>query len=99
MASSSYFTGITSSISTCFSMPFPSSFLFFRMEIFGRTYSSIASLRDDDLVKGFLILVLAAKGDEEKCSLLPLLAMALVEEGTSSSSSAGGGERPLCGEW
>jgi hypothetical protein len=56
-------------------------------------------LRVDDLVKGFLLLVLAAEGDEEKCSFLPFLPMALVEEGTSSSSGVGGGEMPLYGEW
>jgi hypothetical protein len=80
-------------------MPFPLSFFSFRMETVGRTCSSTAPLRADDLVKGLLILVLAAEGDEEKCSFLPFLAVALVEEGTSSSSGAGGGERSLCGEW
>jgi hypothetical protein len=70
-------------------MPLPLSFFFFRMEIFGRTCSSISPLRVDDLVKGFLILVLVVEGDEEKCSFLPFLAMDLVEEGTSSSSDAG----------
>jgi hypothetical protein len=56
-------------------------------------------LRVDDLVKGFLILVLDTEGDEEKCSFLPFLVVALVEEGTSSSSGVGGGEWYLYGEW
>ena len=79
-------------------MPFPLSLLFFRMETFGRTCSSKTPLRDDDLVKGFLTLVLAIEGDEEKCSFLPFLVVALVEEGTSSNSGVVGGERSLYGE-
>jgi hypothetical protein len=107
MDSSSCYTRITSSISTGSSIPFPFSFFFFIMEDtnfsmnspFGRTYSSTTSLRDDDLVKGFFLLVLTIEGDEEKCSFLPFLVLSLVEEGTSSISSEGGGERSLCGEW
>jgi hypothetical protein len=99
MASSSCCTRTTSSISTGFSMPFPLSLFFFRMEAFGRTCSSTTPLRVDDLVKGFLTFVLAIEGDEEKCSFLPFLVVDLVEEGTSSNYGAGGGERSLCGEW
>jgi hypothetical protein len=99
MASSSCCTGTTSTISTGFSMLFPLSLFFFRIETFGRTCVSTTSLRVDDLVKGLLTFVLVVEGDEEKCSFLPFLVVALVEEGTSSNSGAGGGERSLCGEW
>jgi hypothetical protein len=55
-------------------------------------------LRVDDLVKGFLILNLAAGAGEGKCNFLPLLVVVLVDEGTSSNSGVGGGEKSLCGE-
>jgi hypothetical protein len=97
-SSSFYCTGATSTISTGFSMPFPLSLFFFRIEAFGRTCTSTTSLRVDDLVKGFLTFVLTVEGDEEKCNFLPFLVVALVDEGTSSNSGAGGGERSLCGE-
>jgi hypothetical protein len=42
--------------------------------------------------------MLAAGAGEEKCNFLPLLVVALVDEGTSSNSGAGGGEKYLCGE-
>jgi len=92
--SSIFCTGSTS-ISTGFSMPFPLSLFFFRIEAFGRTCTSTTSLRVDDLVKGLLTFVLTVEGDEEKCSFLPFLVVALVDEGTSSNSGAGGGERSL----
>jgi hypothetical protein len=56
------------------------------------------SLGIDDLVKGFLPLVVATKGEEGKCSFFPFLAVVLVEEGTSSNPSGGGGEKSLYGE-
>jgi hypothetical protein len=55
-----------------FPMPWPLSFFFYRIGTFGRDFSSIASLRVDYLVKGFLALMLAAEGDEEKCSFFVL---------------------------
>lgn len=66
-------------------MTLPLSFSFLGTETLGRTSASIASLRVDDLVKGFLILILAAGAGEEKCNFLPLLVVALVDEGTSSN--------------
>jgi hypothetical protein len=80
-------------------MPFPLSFFFFRMETFGRTCSSTTPLQTDDLMKGLLILVLDAEGDEDKCSFLPYFVVALVEEGTASNFGARVGERSLYGEW
>jgi hypothetical protein len=77
-------------------MPLP--FFFCRIEAFGRDCSSTTSLGADDLVKGFLTLVLAAGGDEEKCSFFPFFVVVLVVEGTSSNSGGGGGEKSLCGE-
>jgi hypothetical protein len=77
-------------------MPLP--FFFCRIEAFGRDYSSTTSLGYDDLVKGFLTLVLAAGGDEEKCSLFPFFVVVLVVEGASYNSGGGGGERFLYGE-
>jgi len=81
-----------------FSIPFPLSLFFFRIETLGRNFASTTSLRVDDLVKGFLTFVLAAGEGEEKCNLLPFSVLALVDEGTSSNSGAGGGEKYLCGE-
>jgi hypothetical protein len=57
---------------TSFPMPWPLSFFFCRIETFGRDCSSTTSLRVDDIVKGFLTLMLAAEGDEEKCSFFVL---------------------------
>ena len=57
---------------TSFPMPWPFSFFIFRIETFGRDCSSTTSLRDYDLVKGFMTLMLAAEGDEEKCSFFVL---------------------------
>jgi hypothetical protein len=77
-------------------MPLP---LFFcRIEDFGRDYSSKTSLGTDDLVKGLFPLVLAAGGEEEKCSFFPFFVAVLVVEGTSYNSGGGGGEKSLCGE-
>jgi hypothetical protein len=58
---------------TIFLMPWPLSFFFYRIETFGRDCSSTTSLIVDDLVKGFLTLMLATEGDEEKCSFFVLL--------------------------
>jgi hypothetical protein len=77
-------------------MPLP--FFFCRIEDFGRHCSSTTSLEADDLVKGFLTLVLTAGGDEEKCIFFPYFAIVLVVEGISSNSGGGGGESSLCGE-
>jgi hypothetical protein len=55
-------------------------------------------LRVDDLLKGFLIFMLAAGAGEEKCNFLPFLVVPLVDEGTSSKSGARGGEKSLYGE-
>ena len=77
-------------------MPLP--FFFFRIEAFGRDCSSKTSLEVDDLVKGFLTLVMVARGDEEKCSLFPFFVVVLVVEGTSSNSGGGGAEKSLYGE-
>jgi hypothetical protein len=57
---------------TSFQMPWPLYLFFCRIKTFGRECSSTTSLRDDDLVKGFLTLMLVAKGDEEKCSFFDL---------------------------
>jgi hypothetical protein len=89
-------TGVSSFLSIGFSMPLP--FFFCRIEDFGRECSSKPSLGTDDLVKGFLPLVLAAGGEEEKCSFFPFFATVFVVEGTSSNSGGGGGEKSLCGE-
>jgi hypothetical protein len=78
MDSSSYCTWTTSTISIGFSIPFPLSLFFFKIETFGRTCVPTASLRADDLVKGLLTCVLVVEGDEEKCNFLPFLVMALV---------------------
>jgi hypothetical protein len=77
-------------------MPLP--FFFCRVEAFGRDCSSTTSLGADDLVKGFLTLVLAVGGDEDKCSFFPFFVVVLVVEATYSTSSGGGGETYLCGE-
>jgi hypothetical protein len=61
-------------------------------------YSSKTSLGIDDLVKGFMPLVVATGGEEGKCSFFPFLDVVLVEEGTSSNPGGGGGEKYLCGE-
>jgi hypothetical protein len=79
-------------------MPLPLSLFFFAIEILGRTSTSTASLRADDLVKGFLNFMLVVGVGEEKCNFLPFLAMPMVDEGTYSNSGAGGGEKYLCGE-
>ena len=79
-------------------MPFTLSFFFCRIETLGRDYSSIASLEVDALVKGFLNLMLAVEGDEEKCSFFPLFVVGLVEEGASSNSGGGGDDKYLYGE-
>jgi hypothetical protein len=77
-------------------MPLP---LFFcRIEAFGRVFSSKTSLGTDDIVKGFLPLVLAVGGEEKKRSFFPFFATVLVVEGTSSNSGGGGGEKYLCVE-
>ena len=55
------------------------------------------SLGIDDLVKGFLPLILTAGGKEGKIRLFPFLDVYLVEEGTSSNLGGGGGENYLCG--
>jgi hypothetical protein len=81
-----------------FPIPQTLSFFFCRIETLGRDCSSIASLGDDALVKGFLTLMLSIEGDEEKCSFFPLFAVGLVEEGASSNSCGGGGEISLYGE-
>jgi hypothetical protein len=52
----------------------------------------------DDLVKGLPILILAIGEGEGECNFLPLLAMVLVDEGTSSNLGVGGDEKSLCGE-
>jgi hypothetical protein len=96
--SSFYCRGALSITSIGFSIPFPLSFFFFRIETFGRTCVSTSSLRVDALVKGFLTFVLDVREGEEKCNFLPFLVVALVDEGTSSNSSAEGGEKSLCGE-
>jgi hypothetical protein len=80
------------------SMPLPLSFFLLGTETLGRTSASTASLRFDDLVKGFMIFILATGAGEEKCNFLPLLDVALVDEGTSSNSGAGISEKSLCGE-
>jgi hypothetical protein len=72
-------------------------FLFCRIETLGRDFSSM-SLEVDALVKGFMTLMLAIEGDEEKCSFFPLFVVGLVEEGASSNSNEGGGEKSLYGE-
>jgi hypothetical protein len=64
----------------------------------GNNSSSTTSLWVDNLVKGFLILILAARAGEGECNFLPPLAVVFVDEGTSSNSSAGGGEKYLFGE-
>jgi hypothetical protein len=84
--------------STRFSIPLPLYFSFLGTETLGRTYSSTTSLKADDLIKGFLILILAAGVGEKKCNFVPLLVVALVDEGNSSNSGAGGAEKSLCGE-
>jgi hypothetical protein len=76
-------------------MPFP---FFFCTRISGRVYSSTTSLGIDDLVKGLLPLVLAARGEDGKCRFFPFLDVVLVEEGTSSNLGGGGGEKSLYGE-
>jgi hypothetical protein len=93
-----YFTGALSITPIGFSMYLPLSFSFLGIETLGRTSASTASLRADDLVKGFLILILATEAGEDKCKLFPLLVVDLVDEGTSSNSGAGGGEKSLCGK-
>jgi hypothetical protein len=77
-------------------MPLP--FFFCRIQSFGRDCSSTTSLGVDDIVKGFLTLVLVVGGDEEKCSFFPFFDVVLVVEGTSSNSGRGGGEKYLHGE-
>jgi hypothetical protein len=84
-------TGALSITPIGFSMPLPLSFYFLGTETWGNISSSTTSLRDDDLVKGFLILILAVGEGEEKCNFLPLLAVDLVDEGTTSNLGAGGG--------
>jgi hypothetical protein len=79
-------------------MPFTLSFFFCRIETLGRDFSSTTSLEYDALVKGFLTLMLAIEGDEEKCSFFPFFVVGLVEEGASSNSSGRRGEKYLCGE-
>jgi hypothetical protein len=91
-----FFTGVSSLFSTCFTMPL--TFFFCKIEDFGRDCSSKTSLGVDDLVKGFLTLVLVAGGDEEKCSFFPFFVLVLVVEGTSSNFGGGGGEKSLYGE-
>jgi hypothetical protein len=81
-----------------FSMHLPLSFFFFGTETLGRTYASTTSLRVGDLVKGLLMFILVVRESEEKCNFLPLLVVALVDEGTYFNSGAGGGEKSLCGE-
>jgi hypothetical protein len=93
-----FYTGDLSITPIVFSMPLTLSFTFPGTETLGRTFDSTTFLRVDDLVKGFLILILAIGVGKEKCNFLPLLAVALVDEGNSSNSSAGGGEKSLCGE-
>ena len=83
---------------TIFPMPWPLSFFFCRIETFCRDYSSTTSLGVDSLVKGFMTLMLAIEGYEEKCSFFPFFATILVVEETSSNSGGGGGEKSLCGE-
>jgi len=79
-------------------MTLPLSFYFLGTEALGKTSSSTTSLWVDDLVKGFMTLILVVGGCEGKCNFLPLLAMVLVDKGTSSNSGAGGHEKSLCGE-
>jgi hypothetical protein len=86
--SSFYYRGALSITSIVFSMPFPLYFFFFRIETLGRNHVSTTSLRDDDLVKGFLTFLLAVGEGEEKCNFLPFLVVALVDEGTSSNFGA-----------
>jgi hypothetical protein len=73
-------------------------FFFCRIEAFGTDCSSTTSLGVDDIVKGFMTLVLVVGGDEEKCSFFPFFVVVLVVEGTSSNSGGGGGESSLYGE-
>jgi hypothetical protein len=61
-----------------FTIPLP--FFFCRIEVFGRDCSSTTSLGDDDILKGFLTLVLAAGGNEEKCSFFLFFVAVLVVE-------------------
>jgi hypothetical protein len=100
MDSPSYFycTGDLSTISIGFLMPSLLSLFFFRIETFGRTCASTTSLRDDDLVKGFLDFVLDDERDEEKFNFLPFLVVVLVHEGASSNSGVGRREESLCRE-
>ena len=79
-------------------MTLPLSFSFLGTEALGKTSTSTDSLSVDDLVIGFLILILAAREGEGKCNFLPLLVVVLVDEGTSSNSCARGGEKSLYGE-
>jgi hypothetical protein len=88
-------TGVSSFLSTRFLMPL---IFFFCTGIFDGDCSSKTSLGTDDLVKGFLPLVVAAGGEEGKCSLFPFLDVVLVEEGTCSNPGGGGGEKYLYGE-
>ena len=76
-------------------MPLP---FFFCIGISDGDCSSKTSLGNDDIVKGFLPLVVAAGGEEGNCSFFPFLNVFLVEEGTSSNPGGGGGEKSLCGE-
>jgi hypothetical protein len=80
-----------------FSITLPLSFSFLGNKSLGKTSTPTASLRVDDLVKGFLIIILVAGEGEGKCNFFPLLAVVLVDEETSSNSGAGGGEKSLYG--
>jgi hypothetical protein len=71
--------GFSSFFSTRFSMPWPLCFFLCRIETFGMACSSTASLRDDNLVKGLLTLMLDVEGDEEKCSFFPFFFVFLVK--------------------
>jgi hypothetical protein len=68
-------TGVSSFLSIGFSMPLP----FFFCTVFSlRDFSSKTSLGIDDLVKGFLPLVLVVGGEEEKRSFFPFFFVVLV---------------------
>jgi hypothetical protein len=91
-----FYIGVSSFFFTGFPMPLP--FFFCRIQDFGRDCTSTTSLGGDDIVKGFLTLVLAFGGDEEKCSFFPFFVVVLVVEGTSSNSGEEGGAASLYGE-
>jgi hypothetical protein len=76
-------------------MPLP---FFFSIGVSSKYFSLKTSLGIDDLVKGLLLLIWTARGEEDKSRLFPFLDVALVEEGTFSNPGGTGGEKYLCGE-